>query len=287
MDTSMKRNFRYSQNKSAKKTDLAAREIRVCTVCGAKFSAIADSESCPMCMLRQALASAVESSESCSEDTTKSPPEQSPGRFDHYQVVTHTDGTNVELGRGAMGTTFRAFDTVLGNEVALKVIDARIAAHPEARERFLREARVAARLRHPNVASVFYYGTRKSDGKCFYAMELVEGETLEARLRRSGPLPPPLALEVITQVARALVAIEVHGLVHRDLKPANLMLVEGPELTIKVIDFGLAKAAANAGNDAHITHGGFVGTPSFASPEQFNDTGVDVRSDLYSLGITL
>src|SRR5580693_5856124 len=209
-------------------------------------------------------------------------------RFDHYQVATHNDGTPVELGRGAMGITFKAVDTVLGNEVALKVIDARIAAHSEARERFLREARAAARLRHPNVASVFYYGTRKSDGQCFYAMELVEGETLEARLRRSGPLPPALALEVTAQVARALMAIEMHRLVHRDLKPANLMLVEGPELTIKVIDFGLAKAAANAGNETHITtYGGFVGTPSFASPEQFNDNSVDVRSDLYSLGITL
>jgi hypothetical protein len=240
-----------------------------------------------MCMLRKALASGVGSGESCSEDTAKPLPEQSPRRFDHYQVAIHTDGTHVELGRGAMGITFKAFDTVLGNEVALKVIDARIAAHPEARERFLREARAAARLRHPNVASVFYYGTRKSDAQCFYAMELVEGETLEARLRRSGPLPPALALEVITQVARALVAIELHGLVHRDLKPANLMLVEGPELTIKVIDFGLAKAAATAGSETHITHGGFVGTPSFASPEQFDDTSVDVRSDLYSLGITL
>jgi tetratricopeptide (TPR) repeat protein len=238
-------------------------------------------------MLRQALAGGVESSESCSEDTAEPLPEQSPRRFDHYQVAIHTDGTQVELGRGAMGITFKAFDTVLGNEVALKVIDARIAAHPEARERFLREARAAARLRHPNVASVFYYGTRQRDGQCFYAMELVEGETLEARLRRSGPLPPALALEVITQVARALVAIEVHGLVHRDLKPANLMLVEGPELTIKVIDFGLAKAAATAGSETRITRGGFVGTPSFASPEQFNDTSVDVRSDLYSLGITL
>jgi hypothetical protein len=83
-------------------------------------------------------------------------------RFDHYRV-THTDGTPVELGRGAMGITYRASDTILGNEVALKVIDARIAALPEARERFLREARAAARLRHPNIASVFYYGTRKSD----------------------------------------------------------------------------------------------------------------------------
>jgi len=209
-------------------------------------------------------------------------------QFDHYHVAIHTDGTPLELGRGAMGITFKAFDTVLGNEVALKVIDARIAALPEARERFLREARAAARLRHPNIASVFYYGTRKSDGQCFYAMELVEGETLETRLRRSGPLPPALALEVITQAARALVALEVHGLVHRDLKPANLMLVERPELTVKVIDFGLAKAAATAESESDITHGGFVGTPSFASPEQFTSTSVvDVRSDLYSLGITL
>jgi len=208
-------------------------------------------------------------------------------RFGHYQIATHADGTPVELGRGAMGITFKAFDTVLENEVALKVIDARIAAHPEAHGRFLREARAAAGLRHPNVASVFYYGTRKSDGQCFYAMELVKGETLEERLRYSGRLPPALALEVITQVARALVAVEVHGIVHRDLKPANLMLVEGPELTVKVIDFGLAKAAATAGSESDITHGGFVGTPCFASPEQFTGTSVDIRSDLYSLGIIL
>ena len=96
-----------------------------------------------------------------------------------------------------------------------------------------------------------------------------------------------LALEIIAQACGALVALEAHGLVHRDLKPANLMLVEGPELMIKVIDFGLAKGAAIAGSESDISHGGFVGTPSFASPEQFTSTSVDVRSDLYSLGITL
>jgi hypothetical protein len=191
------------------------------------------------------------------------------------------------LGRGAMGITLKAFDTVLGNDVALKVIDARIADHPEARERFLREARAAARLRHPNIASVFYYGTRKSDGQCFYAMELVEGETLEERLRRSGRLPPAVALEVIAQVAKALVAVDSHRLVHRDLKPANLMLALGPELTVKVIDFGLAKVAATAGSETDMGHGGFSGTPAFASPEQLTNIRVDVRSDLYSLGITL
>jgi WD40 repeat protein/serine/threonine protein kinase len=208
-------------------------------------------------------------------------------RFDHFQVVTHPDGTPVELGRGAMGVTLKAFDTILGNNVALKVIDAAIAAHPEARERFLREAQAAARLRHPNVASVFYYGTRKSDGQCFYAMELVPGETLEAHLRRSGPLQPAMALELIAQAVRALVAVEGHGLVHRDLKPANLMLVAGSPIRVKVIDFGLVKSAVTARRESHITHGGFVGTPSFASPEQFTNTNLDIRSDLYSLGITL
>jgi serine/threonine protein kinase len=92
-------------------------------------------------------------------------------------------------------------------------------------------------------------------------MELVEGETLQARLRRSGPLPLALALEVIAQVARALIALEAHGLVHRDLKPSNLMLVEGPELAVKVIDFGLAKAAASVGTATDITHGGLLGRP--------------------------
>jgi hypothetical protein len=184
-----------------------------------------------------------------------------------------------------MGVTYRAVDTVLGHAVALKVIDTRIADRPEARERFLREARAAARLRHPNVASVFYYGVRKSDGQCFYAMELVEGQTLEARLRREGPLPATFALEIVAQVARAMAAAESQGLVHRDLKPANVMLVSGPDLIVKVIDFGLAKATAASQSD--ITHGGFVGTPAFASPEQCAGAGVDVRSDLYSLGITL
>ena len=185
----------------------------------------------------------------------------SPERFDHYQVATHLDGTPVELGRGGMGITFKAFDTILGNEVALKVINTCIAKHPEARERFLREARAAARLRHPNVASVFYYGTRKSDGECFYAMELVKGETLEARLRRSGPLPTLHALEVIAQVAGALIALEAHGLVHRDLKPSNLMLLEGPEPMIKVIDFGLAKARQLAGARATLLMAGLSVRP--------------------------
>ena len=204
------------------KASLAATESdqqRLCPACGTPYPTHEGDGGCPVCMLRQA----TQPEATVQDDSTE-------GRFDHYELVRREDGAFEELGRGAMGVTYKAFDTVLRHAVALKVIDARVAADPNVRQRFLREARAAARLRHPNVASVFYYGVRKSDGQCFYAMELVEGETLEARLRRAGPLPTPLALEVVAQVARALVAAEAQGLVHRDLKPANLMLVEGPEL---------------------------------------------------------
>jgi tRNA A-37 threonylcarbamoyl transferase component Bud32 len=247
-----------------------------CPSCGTPYAAQENDAGCPVCLLRQAMQPGATVEDYLSED----------GRFDHYELIRREDGAPYELGRGAMGVTYKAFDTVLHHRVALKIIDVRFAAEPNVRKRFLREARAAARLRHQNLASVFYYGTRKSDGQCFYAMELIEGETLEVHLRRSGLLSPALALKVVTQVAKALVAAEVHGLVHRDLKPSNLMLVEGPELIVKVIDFGLAKAVATAGSEA-ITHGSFVGTPAFASPEQFTGTSVDIRSDLYSLGITL
>ena len=217
-------------------------------------------------------------------------------RYGHFEVLTGGDGLPLELGRGAMGTTYRARDTVLHHLVALKVIEQNVAALPAARARFLREARAAARLRHPNVASVFHYG--EQEGECFYAMELVEGETLEARVQRDGPLPVELALEIGMQVARALSAAEAQRLVHRDLKPSNLLLVAGradgkPEEapSVKVIDFGLAKAVAasvEAEGESETRHG-FVGTPAFASPEQFagGTRPVDTRSDLYSLGTTL
>ena len=254
-----------------------------CPVCGTPYSGQKDELGCPVCMLRRVLEPGAEEEPSSAGGATARPDDS---RFDHYELAQGEDGDFDELGRGAMGVTYRAIDTVLGHTVALKVIDARIAGRPDARERFLREARAAARLRHPNVASVFYYGVRKSDGQCFYAMELVEGETLEARVRRDGPLPAPVALEIVSQVARAMAAAEAQGLVHRDLKPANLMLAHGPELTVKVIDFGLAKVAA-AADQTDLTQAGFVGTPAFASPEQFAGAGVDVRSDLYSLGVTL
>src|SRR6516162_9249082 len=245
-----------------------------CPACGVPYTTQEDDEGCPVCLLRRAMQP---------EATVQDLPDED--RFDHYEIARRADGCFDELGRGAMGVTYRALDTVLGHSVALKVIDARIAGSGDARKRFLREARAAARLRHPNIASVFYYGVRRSDGQCFYTMELVEGETLEARMSRDGSLSASFALAVVAQVARGMVLAESQGLVHRDLKPANLMLVSGPDITVKIIDFGLAKAAAASESD--ITHGAFVGTPAFASPEQLRGADVDIRSDLYSLGVIL
>jgi serine/threonine protein kinase len=197
--------------------------LPLCPGCGTPYAAPEDG--CPVCLLRQAM-----QPERTVEDNLVD------GHFDHYELVRCADGTFDELGRGAMGVTYRALDTVLGHAVALKVIDPRAAANPNVQKRFLREARAAAQLRHAHVASVFYYGVRKSDGQCFYASELVEGETLEARMRRVGTLSIPEALKIVEQVTRALLAAEVQGVVHRDLKPANLMLTHGPEFMVKVID---------------------------------------------------
>src|SRR5262249_13586703 len=115
--------------------------------------------------------------------------------------------------------------------------------------------------------------------------ELVEGETLAARVRRDGPLGPKETLEIATQITRALMAAAAHDLIHRDLKPSNIMLTTESE--VKVIDFGLAKAITDADPEMDLTHGEFGGTPSFASPEQFGSGPVDARSDIYSLGATL
>src|ERR1700722_10500490 len=209
-------------------------------------------------------------------------------RYQHYEVLRRGDGALWELGRGAMGITYKAFDTNLRCPVALKVINNAYLNSDVARQRFLREARAAAALRHQNVASVFHLGTDHES--YFYAMEFIDGETVDAYMKRIGPLAPVQALEITLQVSRALAAAVKQQLVHRDLKPANLMLVdEEGEKVVKVIDFGLAKSAKREGEDsgALTVGGGFVGTPHFASPEQLEERDIDIRSDIYSLGATL
>jgi serine/threonine protein kinase len=208
--------------------------------------------------------------------------------FEHYQLLKNPDGSFAELGRGAMGITYKAFDTSLRCNVALKVISGSLLEDEKVAERFLREARSAAQLRHRNVASVFHLG--KHGNRYFYAMEFIDGETVDALVRRSGPLECLFALDIAQQVASALIAAEKQHLVHRDIKPSNLMLVqEGDgEILVKVIDFGLARSAVMQSTGAgEITSGGFVGTPYFASPEQLDRQTEDIRSDIYSLGVTL
>ncbi len=260
---------------------------RTCPSCGNEFSGAM--EFCPVCMLRNGLAGGIESGESSTwEDTFSPTPERTVRRFEHYELVTGEDGKPIELGRGAMGVTYKAFDVDLHCPVTLKVISEKYLGDESARLRFLREARAAARLRHSNVATVLHLG--RTGNSYFYAMEFVEGETLEKLIKRSGRLEVKLALEIAMQVAGGLAAVHKQKLVHRDIKPSNIMvnIEEGSNVTAKIIDLGLAKAVIESGSQAAISvPGGFAGTPEFASPEQFAGVGVDIRSDLYSLGVVL
>ena len=259
-----------------------------CPSCGNEFSGAM--EFCPVCLLRKGLAGGTESAESSvSEETVEPAKLKEPARrFEHYELVTSEDGKPVELGRGAMGVTYKAFDVDLQIPVTLKLISEKYVGDESARLRFLREARAAARVRHSNVASVFHLG--RSGQGYFYAMEFVEGETLESLIKRSDRLEVKLAREILSQVAAGLAAVHEEHLVHRDIKPSNIMVnfKEGGRVTAKIIDLGLAKTVDESVSEAGISSpGAFVGTPEFASPEQFAGVGVDIRSDLYSLGVTL
>ncbi|MBV8275413.1 MAG: serine/threonine protein kinase, partial [Verrucomicrobia bacterium] len=191
------------------------------------------------------LAGGVESGGSSVAETVRPTSDEPPKRFEHYELVTGKDGKAVELGRGAMGITYKAFDVNLRCPVTLKVISERYLGDESARLRFVREARAAASVRHPNVASVFHLG--RTGQNYFYAMEFVEGETLEKIIRRSGPLEVKLALEIATQVAAGLAAVHEQNLVHRDIKPTNIMvrLREEGGVATKIIDLGLAKTLMN------------------------------------------
>ena len=258
---------------------------------------------CMICLLRAGIGS----EEELQQDSTHEALEGD-GHFGVYEIDRREDGDLYELGRGAMGVTYRATDTTLQRKVALKIIKIDVGERSaDARERFMREARAAAALRHENIATVYQFGIREETGQYFYAMELIEGETLEERVHRTGPLDARTTISIAQQVTSALAAAEKHGLVHRDLKPANLMLVEPdePEVvgrdrrarrkrtaqrassTVKIIDFGVAKALHAQTGPLSLTHERFVGTPAFASPEQFEHSALDVRSDIYSLGETL
>ena len=269
----------------------APQEISTCSNCGGALEETPGGGlGCMFCLLQAGIGSEKETE----HDSTPDAPEGG-ARFGVYEIDHREDGSLYELGRGAMGVTYRATDTSLQRKVALKIIKTDIAERSaDARERFMREARAAAALRHENIATVYQFGMRLETGQYFYAMELIEGETLEQRVHRARPLDARTTIEIAQQVTSALAAAEKHGLVHRDVKPANLMLVSpdgetgnNKKLLVKIIDFGLAKAVHSQTDLKSLTHDRFVGTPAFASPEQFEHSALDVRSDIYSLGETL
>src|SRR5260221_7061245 len=207
----------------------------------------------------------------------------------HFKILRRPDGSLFRLGKGGMGVTYKAIDTRLDKPVALKVIGAELLNSPQARRRFLREAQTAAKIDHPHVATVLYFG--EEGDTYFYAMQFVNGEDLERYVERLGPLSPATALRVTMQIAHALEAANDQELIHRDIKPGNIIAIanRSGSLDVKLIDFGLARAAKATGLDVTQVTGtrDFVGSPAFASPEQAEMTEVDTRSDIYSLGVTL
>src|SRR5262249_37713573 len=273
---------------------------RFCARCGSRLSSADNSEAfCVTCLLQTAI------------DEEGVDHEIKPHRFDQYELITDEQGAPVELGRGAMGVTYKAFDTNLRCEVALKVIHPRFLADESSRARFLSEARAAAQLRHRNIASVFHLGSER--GEYFYTMELVEGETIENRVRRKGPIDYASALDITLQITRALIAAGNRKFVHRDVKSSNIMLCTEADgaIVAKLIDFGLVRgitekfAPATASPVRQVADQpnpsssgsnevsrrqvriGFIGTPDYASPEQFAGERTDARSDIFSLGVTL
>lgn len=206
-------------------------------------------------------------------DAVEAPPNS--GRIGGYLLED-------ELARGGMGVIFRARDSELNRTVALKVLLAGALASPQQRERFRLEAQAAARLRHPNIVAIHNVG--EDEGRAYLVMDLVDGESLGARLDRDGPLPPREAAALMQKVALALQFAHEHSVLHRDLKPDNVLIsAKGEPL---LTDFGLAKLLDSQVTGPTLT-GQFLGTPGFMSPEQVRATTVDPRTDVYGLGSTL
>ncbi|MGA7744756.1 MAG: protein kinase [Polyangia bacterium] len=195
-------------------------------------------------------------------------------RLKHFEVVRL-------LGRGGMGAVYYGSDTSLERPVAIKVLAPEFAHDPEVVVRFEREARAQARLRHPNVAQIYFIGEDR--GVHFFVMEYLEGPGLDSLLAQPEPLPWAKALEYTIAAARGLRAAFAQGFVHRDVKPSNLMLDR--EAGIKILDFGLVKSMHG---DSQLTRdGAIIGSPLYMSPEQGRGGAVDLRSDIYSLGCAL
>ncbi|AGP42236.1 serine/threonine-protein kinase [Sorangium cellulosum] len=195
------------------------------------------------------------------------------------------------LATGGMGVIYRGEQIALERQVAIKVLTPTNSSNqidPNFHKRFFLEASILARLQHPNIVTVFDYGRVENmePERYFMAMEFLEGETLFRRLRKAGRLSAPDAMGVARQIARGLREAHKHGVVHRDLKPSNVMLVPGEDTgeLVKILDFGLVKVLADDSEEL-TQQGSFLGSPRFMSPEQISHGKVDLRTDVYSLGV--
>ena len=198
------------------------------------------------------------------------------GRLDHFDIAR-------VIGRGGMGIVLEGFDTHLRRSVAIKVLDPSLLRNDQARQRFCREARTVAAISHEHVVPMYDVSRSDGEGVPYLVMQMINGETLEARLTREGALPVPDILRIGMQMSAGLAAAHAQGMIHRDVKPANVLL-EAPGARVKLTDFGLARAA----EDIKLTQSGFVtGTPMYMAPEQALGEEVDERSDLFSLGAVL
>jgi serine/threonine protein kinase len=207
--------------------------------------------------------------------------------MDVPQIIAGRFRIECEIGTGGMGTVYRAAHLGLERPVAVKIIKPEFASDPDVADRFMREARTMAKLRHPHAAMIFDAGNLP-DGRHFIIMEFVEGHTLSEILEREGPLSPERAVRIASDICDVLTEAHNLGIVHRDLKPSNIML---NERGVCVLDFGVAKVLATSVDATH-THattgsGVIVGTPRYMSPEQCLGQRIGARSDLYSLGVLL
>lgn len=269
-------------------------EQRRCGQCGGQLPVDAPGGLCPECLLKVGLQTQSNSepaggqrhgkaelpttpyAQSAEASATSGRVSLAPGQqFGGYHIIRR-------LGSGGMGTVYEAHHLESGRRLALKVLGHGFDS-PDARQRFLREGRLAASVNHPN--SVYVFGTEEIDGTAVIAMELVPGGTLEERVLRSGPLPVGEAVDAILQVIDGLEAAEARGVLHRDVKPANCFVDRDDR--VKVGDFGLSISISLRGQSNLTTDGTFLGTPAFSSPEQLRGDELDLRSDVYAVGVTL
>ena len=221
---------------------------------------------------RDAAARAAAHTKTVAPPTPTAPSRTAPSATGRYRIIE-------EIARGGMGIVYKATDTALDRVVAFKVLAENLKANEVAVGYFLREAKAAAKMIHPNIVTVF--DTGEQDGEFYMAMEFVDGETLKAMVQRQGPFPEQLVRYAFVHAAKALGYAHEHGLIHRDVKPGNMML--GADRALKLMDFGLAKFVSEMTTSKTRS----IGTPYYISPEQITGAQLDGRSDMYSLGVSM